>query len=221
MLFMEISNQIKVRLLLTFDKVAFKRFYWFEMKKNEFYWGSAYKSARAEEAMTKIDGIEATITVPDNFDKLSKFHGKYSYHESGAVHYKTHLDNGFSAYREHSKWHLKGDITKPVRFYTILSRTLKFYDRTINNPNKDYNHVLALSFDSKHADNRVYCEFFLSPEGKFDIPETLIKVDKPVVDIATHTLSKNLILVIRHAVMSNMSDWHPDKEIVFMPNNLD
>jgi len=219
---MEIPNQIRVRLLLTFDKVTFKRFYWFEMKDYEFYWGSAYKSARAEETMTKINGTEATITVPDNFDKLPRYHGKYSYHESGAVHYKTQLENGIFVYNEYSKWHLKGDITKPVRFYTILSRTLRHYDSTIKNPNKDNNYALALSFDPKHANDRVCFEFFLSPEGKFDFPETLLKVDIPIVGMVTHTLSKNLILVIRYyAVMSNMSDWHPDKEIAIMPNNLD
>lgn len=219
--FMEIPNQIRLRLLLTLDKATFKRFYWFEMKGKDFYWGSAFKSARIEDSMTKIDGTEATITVPDNFDKLPKFHGKYSYHESGAVHYKTQLESGVSVYSEPSKWHLKGEIIKPVRFYTIFSRTLKHYDKTINNPNKDNNYALALNFDPKHENNRVYFEFFLSPEGKFDVPETLIKVDKPITDIVTHTLSKDLILVVRYAVMANMGNWHPDKEIAIMPNNLD
>jgi hypothetical protein len=218
---MEIPNQIRVRLLLTFDKLTFKKFYWFEAKDNDFYWGSAYKSARSEEAMTKINGTKATITVPDDFDKLPKLHGKYSYHESGTVHYKTLLDNGVSIYNEQSKWHLKGDIKKPVRFYTIFSRTLRHYGKVINNPTKNKSYALALNFDPKHADNRVYFEFFLSPEGTFNIPETLIKVDKPITNVVTHTVSKNLILVLRYAVMGNMGDWHPDKEIAIMPNYFD
>lgn len=104
--FTEIPNQIRVRLLLTFDNVTLKNFYWFEMKDNDFYWGSAYKSSRAEEATTRIDGTSATITVPDNFDALPKLHGKYSYHESGIVHYKSQLYNGISIKNENAKWHL-------------------------------------------------------------------------------------------------------------------
>ncbi len=82
---------------------------------------------------------------------------------------------------------------------------------------------MALNFDPKHAGNRVYFEFFLSPEGTFNIPETLIKMkgNKSITEIVTHTLSKNLILIVRFGVMSNKNDWHPDKEIAIMPTNLD
>ncbi len=70
--FMEISSQILLRLLLTFDNTPFKKFYWFEMRGNDFFWGSAYKSSRAEDAIIKIDGTNTTITVPNDFDKLPK-----------------------------------------------------------------------------------------------------------------------------------------------------
>ena len=115
------------------------------MMGNNFYWGSAYKSVRAEDTITKIDGTRTTITVPNDFDKLPRLSGKYSYHESGATHYKSQLENGISIYSEHSKWQLKGDITKPVRFYTIISRTLKNYDKSISNPTKNNAYALALN----------------------------------------------------------------------------
>lgn len=116
---------------------------------------------------------------------------------------------------------IKGDIAKPVRFYSIFSRTLKHYNEVINNLTKGKSYALALNLDPKHLDSRVYFEFFLSPEGSFAIPETLIKSDKPITQIATHTVNKNLILIVRFAVMGNMKDWHPDKEIAIMPDSLD
>ena len=190
------------------------------MKDDEFYWGSAYKSARADDQKTKIDGTKVTITIPEEFDKLPRLHGKYSYHESGTIHYKTQLQNGIFVYDEHSKWRLKGEITKPVRFYTIISRTLNHYDAIIKNPTKGKTYAQALKFDHNVADKRVYFEFFLSPEGTFNIPETLIKFNKPATEVMTHSLSKNLILIVRFVVVTNLKDWHPDKEIAIIPNDL-
>ncbi len=77
------------------------------MKDNDFYWGSAYKSARSDKASTKFSGTEATITVPENFEILPKLSGKYSYHQSGMTRYKKQLENGLSVYEEHSKGVLK------------------------------------------------------------------------------------------------------------------
>jgi hypothetical protein len=217
---MEIPNVIKLRLLLTVNKTEFKKFYWFEMKGNDFYWGSAYRSARSDKASTKFNGPKAIITIPEDLHLLPRLNGKYSYHQSGTTHYKKQLENGISVYQEHSKWCLKVDIKKPVMFYGLFSRVLKYYDKSIFNPSKDCAFALAINFKPENMENRIYFEFFLSPEGTFKSPEPLIKIDKQITEFITHTISKDLILVIRFAVMSNLANWHPDKEIVFMLDEL-
>jgi hypothetical protein len=217
---MEIPNNIKLRLLLTVNKTDFKRFYWFEMKDSDFFWGSAYKSVRSDKASTKFSGTQATIEVPEDFHLLPRLSGKYSYHQSGTTHYKKQLENGLSVYEEHSKWCLKGDIKKPVRFFALISRALKHYDKSIGNPTKDKTYALGINFKPENLENRVYFEFFLAPEGTFERPEPLIKIDKPITDFITHSVSKDLILVIRFAVMSNLAEWHPDKEIAIIPDEL-
>lgn len=217
---MVVPNQIKVRLLLTLDKIAFRKFYWFEMNNEEFYWGSAYKSARSENTITEIDGTEAIITIPEDFSNLPKYSGKFSYHLSGKTHYKAHIEKNISTYDNHSIWKLKSEITKPVRFYTVISKNLSFYDKTINNLTKGNFSALVLAFDSNVANKRLYFEFFLSPEGTFDVPEPLMKINRPLTDFITHTLSENLILVIRYSVLENFDNWHSDKEITLIPNKL-
>ncbi|KXK39164.1 MAG: hypothetical protein UZ09_BCD002001019 [Bacteroidetes bacterium OLB9] len=80
--------------------------------------------------------------------------------------------------------------------------------------------ALALSFEKDVKEKRVYFEFFLSPPGKFQAPETLLKMDKSVNDIITYTISPELILIVRYAIFSNLNDWHPDKELSIIPNEI-
>jgi hypothetical protein len=219
---MEIPENIRLRLLLTFDKTVFRKFYWFEMKGNDFYWGSAYKSASGNTSIKKEEGdLQTKITIPENFDKLTKLHAKFSYHASGSVHNKTQMGNGLSLYENHSQWLLKEEIKKPVRFYTLISRSLKYYDKIINNPNKDNTYALALYFPTKDEESRMYLEFFLSPEGVFNLPVTLMKGNNTPKNIATHSLNQNLILIVRYAIMANMNDWNPDKEISIILDKLE
>jgi len=80
---------------------------------------------------------------------------------------------------------------------------------------------MVLKFPSNATNKRIYFEFFLSPEGNFLEPETLIKTSNAKMNIATQTIGPNLILVIRYAVMGNQKEQHLDKEIAILPDNLD
>lgn len=218
---MEIPTQIRIRLLLTFGKEIFYKFYWFEMKDDDFYWGSAYQANHSEKTSTSFSNTEKlTIQVPEDFNKLEKNSGKYSYHESGQVHYKINLKDGSSNYRNISNWALKNEISEPVRFFTVLSRTLKHYNKEIKNLTKDNSYALAINFPEDVKDKRVYFEFFLSPPGSFPIPETLLKIDGSLNDIVFHTISPNLILGIRHGIFENLNDWHPDKELSIITDDI-
>jgi len=217
---MEIPNQIRVRLLFTYNKEKFFKFYWFEMKGDDFYWGSAYKANHSEKTSTDFNGTEVKIEIPEDFNELEKTSGKYSYHESGQVHYKLNLKDGKSNYNNISNWIKKDKIDKPTRFFTVLSRTLNHYNKEIPNLTKGNSYALALNFDKEVKKKRVYFEFFLSPPGKFQPPETLIKMNGIANDIAIHTISPELILIVRFAVFENLNDWHPDKELSIITNEI-
>ncbi len=217
---MEIPKHIKLRLLLSFEETILRKFYWFEMKQNDFYWGSAYKSARFQNSGMKKGDENVVFTIPDDFDSLPKLPGKYSYHESGQTHYKSHSTDGSSNFEEHSIWKVKDKISQPVRFYATIGRTLENYSEVIKNPTKGKSYALILRFPSSSANKRVYFEFFLSPIGTFPIPETLLKFKTGNLDTVTHTIGENLVLIIRYAVMANANEWHPDKEIAIIPDDL-
>ncbi|MBP6022719.1 hypothetical protein [Ferruginibacter sp.] len=217
---MEVPKNIKLRLILSFEETILRKFYWFEMKENDFYWGSAYKSARFENTNMKKGDEKVVFTIPDDFDLLPKLPGKYSYHESGKTHYKSHSLDGSSNFEEHAIWKVKDKITEPVRFYATIGRTLENYSELIANPTKGKSNALILKFPSNSASKRVYFEFFLSPIGTFPTPETLLKFDAGNMEMTTHTMSDNLVLIIRYGVMSNVNDWHPDKEIAIIPDTL-
>ncbi|MFC6267460.1 hypothetical protein [Frigoriflavimonas asaccharolytica] len=211
---MEIPTQIRIRLLFTFGKEIFYKFYWFEMKDDDFYWGSAYQANYSEKTSTSFNKAEKlSIQVPEDFNKLVKNSGKYSYHEDGQVHFKINLKDGSSNYKNLTNWPLKDEISKPTRFFTVLSRTLKHYNKEIENLTKTNSNALVINFPEDVKDKRVYFEFFLSPLGNFPIPETLLKINGDLNDIIQHTISPNLILLIRHGIFENLNDSHPDKEL--------
>lgn len=130
------------------------------------------------------------------------------------------MKTGESNYDNISEWVKKSNIDKPTRFFTVLSRTLKHYDKPILNLTKDNSYGLALNFDNKVKEKRVYFEFFLSPPGKFEPPETLLKIEGTANNIVTHTISPDLILIVRYAVFGNLNDWHPDKELSIITNEI-
>jgi hypothetical protein len=117
--FIEIPDNIKFRLLLSFEENKHRKFYWFEMKDDEFYWGSSYKVSRMEIPQADIKGKQITITVPDNYNNLPKISGKYSYHKSGKKHYKLHMPDNTTQNIEEAIWKVKEGIVKPTTVLAI------------------------------------------------------------------------------------------------------
>ncbi|MCE4064621.1 hypothetical protein LXM63_05895 [Chryseobacterium gleum] len=218
---METPEQIRIRLLLTFGKEVFYKFYWFEMKGDDFYWGSAYKANHSEKTTTSFNKTKILkIEVPKDFNELEKNSGKYSFHESGQVHYKINLKDGTSDYKNITNWLKKDEIKCPVRFFTVLSRTLKHYNKQIGNPNKGGSYAIALNFTNEMKEKKVYFEFFLSPPGKFPIPDTLLEMNNNVNNIICQSISSDLVLIVRYAILENFQNFHPEKELSIIENNI-
>lgn len=217
---MEIPNKVNIRLVFKFsNEDDFNKFYWFRMNNGELYWGNPKKS-RLHHYDIKPENQTAQITIPENIDDFPLVESKTSYHKSGEVHIKKIFDNGEVSYEGKNKWLLKDEINKPVNILTVISAVINLHKEKIVNPNRKKHHSIRIHIPENCLDKRFYMECYLCPEGKFDFPEPLLKVQIPHENIATMSLSQNIILVIRFAILDVLTDWHPEKEISFLPINL-
>lgn len=211
---------MKTRILFTIDQVTFFRFYWFEMRGNDLYWGSSYKSARGDKTKTKINGTTAILKVPEDFENIEKVMGKYSYHESGIVHYKKDLAGTKTEAENRVKWAKKEEIKEPLRFFAIISKTLKHYDLKISTPTKGKANAIIFKNDENDQNKRMYLEFFITPPGSFQAIEPLIKIDGKLDKIVHQSLNDKLILIIRYGILQNLNDRRPDIEITIIPDEI-
>ena len=70
------------------------------------------------------------------------------------------------------------------------------------------------------SNNWLYFEFFLSPKGNFVAPKPLLRTVKKFNGYTTHSISPDLILIVRYGIISALEGWHPEIEITFIPNEL-
>jgi hypothetical protein len=212
-------EKIRIRLVFKFKDELFTRFYWFEMRNDELYWGTPYKS-KAFDITSKIEDNKMNITIPQNFDDLPLVEIKNSYHKSGQVHLKKTDKEGKVQYSEPNHWPIKEQIQKPVNIYTVISKVIKHYDKKIVNPDKGKSYSIRFPITDEFKDKRFYMECYLCPEGAFEFPKPLLLTNIPKENIATISLNKNLILVVRFAMFDSLLDWHPDKEISLLPTKI-
>lgn len=168
----------------------------------------------------KTENQSFEITIPENFEDFPHVESKVSYHKSGEVHIKKIFDNGEISYEGRNKWLLKDEIDKPVNILTILSARINLHTEKIVNPDRKKNYSIRIQIPEDCLEKRFYMECFLCPEGQFDFPEPLLKVQIPKQNIVTMSLSQNIILVMRFALLDVLTDWHLDKEFSFLPIDL-
>ena len=84
----------------------------------------------------------------------------------------------------------------------------------------EYNTIL--NFNPVDASKRVYFEFYLTPPGVFNFPNDFeiayFGDNEKITQCVTHSMNKNLILLIRFAIIE--FDWHNDLEITLVPNEI-
>lgn len=215
---MTIPDKTNLRLVFKINDEYFTKYYWFRMRNDELYWGSPYKS-RIYDFTAEIKDNKTNITIPDDFDELPPVDSHISYHKSGQVHIKN-ITKDKERYSKPNQWPLKNEIVGPVNIFTTLSKVINHYDEKISNPDRKKNRSIRFGIPIEATAMRFYMECFLCPAGTFDFPMPTLQVPLEALGVVNHSLNKDLVLVIRYAIVDVLLDWHPDKELSFLPTSF-
>ena len=211
---MDIPNRVLIRMYLHFGG-KYRKFYWFEMKEDELYWGqSLKKSPLHSQSVESANTI--TVTVPEDFKEYEEVNTKYSYHRSGKVHIKEQKQGSQPVYSDITSWKRKQDIDRPHRIESLITAQLSHYSETVERPKsnlKKDEYSICIDFGEEDVSTeRLYLEFYVSPEGTFEFPNALLSTEKlPIV--LTHSLSPHLILVVGLTTMKGLENWQPNVSI--------
>jgi len=210
----------KIRLLFQTNDSEYRRFYWFKLKDGDFYWGSSEKTTAIMEKATLFtpDKNIINLNVPANYELAKKVYSKYSYHEDGKVHQKITDQTNGNLYKSITKWTNIDEITEPKRFMAIVSRQLQFYKTYNKKLNSENSRAIVIRFKPKELEYRFYLEFFICRKGESIFPETLIKLSNCKIQYIFESLSADLYLCIRFVNILGLELWHPEKQIVIIPN---
>jgi hypothetical protein len=142
---------------------------WFEPRGNDLYWGSPTPGRSFGTAPLIVKDGKISITIPKSFDHIKPEQSKFSYHESGQVHVKrTGIIDG-----EVGRITRPRDLQSPIRLGTLITKRADLYKvgRDLRRGNAA---ALLLRLEDSAECRRHYFEFFLTPEGTFDLPSALL-----------------------------------------------
>lgn len=210
----------KVRVLWEVNG-SYRKFYWFEMRDKDLYWGPSGKVTKKLVSQNIEENYNVKISIPSSISFDDKCYMKFSYHNSGIVHIKKETTNEIE-YDEIYKWIPKEEINEPKRFLALISKTINNYEEYNKKLTKDDSNAIVYKLGPNDLEKRHYFEFFISPEGIYNPPQLLIKSKNEFTELLpiTVSLNKDFILVIRQFIFEGLDDWHPDKEIFFITKDL-
>jgi hypothetical protein len=208
----------RIRMLFKTGEQEFRRFYWFELKGKDFYWGPSTKAAQENTAITFSTPNEGQITIPGTLEFANKTDSKYSYHESGKVHLKKVIPNKSPIYEDHSTWKLKDEINGLTRFFALITKPVSEYESYNKKISSGGSKAFIIDATTNSCTTRLYIEFFLSPIGTFTFPPSILEGKLAVAQQIK--LDDRLSLVVGLNHMKGMDEWHVDKEIAFIPDKV-
>jgi len=211
---------MKFRILFTCDQLQYIPFYWFEIKGDDLYWGTLNKGLRLKPPTLSFLGNVGKINLVKDFRAFPEKAGKYSYHKSGQIHYKRSKNEDEIVYENVLKWPLKKDITYPIRFYVVITSVLNLYNNFTNNLIKSKYCSMAINLLPENLNQRLYFEFFLSPNGNFPKPTPMLELNPPLLNEFAFALNDRLNIFVNYGTLGNFSDWNPDLEISFLPSKI-
>lgn len=200
-----------------------KRFFWFEYKENNLYWGSSTKQHQIKsdrgfhDVFIDSDTGRVIIDEPikENVKKI-KFN-KFSFHTSGEAHNREVDIDGKQAEPYKFRWIKFEDIIKSEIFFVVISRPIELYEDYTNKITKGKSHAILVELFENELKRRSMFEFYLSPIDKFEpvslfIPDNNIKFYK-------YKLNEKINLVFRCVIFDkndSINSWQIDKELVYI-----
>lgn len=183
---------------------------WFEPRGNDVYWGSPSPGRSPGSSPMVVEGGRTSISIPLNLDHIEPQQSKFSYHESGQIHVKrAGVIDG-----EIGRVTPSAALQVPICLGTLITKKAELY-KAGRGLQRGGAAALLLRLEGGAERVRHYFEFFLSPEGTFDLPPMLLAphvTDHHIV--FTQSMSSHVILAIRHLQCGQeFSDTAPDVEI--------
>lgn len=206
----------KFRILLL-NENTYRRFWWFEMRGDDLYWGPSSKGF--DTPPISFSGETATISIPETIKSFEKSSMKASYHKSGEFHIKKISTTGLEQTSDKMRWRAKDKIAEPFRFCTVITKPMSFYEEHTSSLTKDRAIAIAYRIPTQFLNCRHYFEFFISREGEYPWPEPLLKMPTPVKDeLNCYSFNFEYILVIRDLRFPqnhSLNNFHPSVEFSF------
>lgn len=221
---MEIPDKIKVKIFFKIEN-ELRYFYYFTMNKDNLYWGHGKKiSVLSHNHKTIEPGKNLSIELPKYTDKEEKIDFKHSYHSSGETHCKETTSSSIK-YTNTRIWPIKKEIRSPKMIYALITSHISEYPVYTKNPQSGNTHAICIDLKRSNGfpiiDKRFYFDFHLSPEGKYLLEKPLVKFpDEWTFGWITHSLSQEMILVIRFCQILTQNDVNGKFEIGFQRDNL-
>lgn len=210
-------NQTRLRILIKTGENEFRKFYWFEMKDKELYWGSSSKMKNHIAPVKSDSDNKIKVQIPREFHESKIAAQKFSYHKSGQLHVKSDSDN---CYKKLSVWCGKEDIKISKRFFVVESKTVSNYPLYLkNNLTANKTNVIAIEFPRELMDSRLYIEFYICPLDHFDPKPPLLFRLKSMRHFF-HRLNNDLLLAGVFSIITIPEDQAKDYEFSFVPDIL-
>jgi hypothetical protein len=187
-----------------------KALFWFTVNEEGFYYGPSQKSSGISETLKNTNNL-LHLKMPDVTNK--EFDTHFSWHKSGDTHIKKLRKGDKNLYVPiFDKKSSLASIDKPVRISVNLTGKLFLYPDYNKKLVKNGDRAFIIRFDEKDFVKRLYIEFYVSPEGVFDFPETLIKLSENTeMGIVCENIDEKIILVVRYALIDNIPTINDDQ----------
>ena len=202
----------KLRILLDAND-SLRRFYWFECRGDDVYWGFSGPHV-------STDGVAFSGSTLDleraSWVTSDVSHAKASFHESGQFHVERIDSSGRRSLESRMNWRPTHRLNQPFRLMTLITKAPVSYEAFSGSPTRGRSHAAIVKVENPHV--RHYVEFYLSPEGEFLRPTPLFASSEVVADapLLTQSLSEKLILVVRMLAFRPehpLNAWKPDRQL--------
>jgi hypothetical protein len=177
------------------------------------YWGQPQgKTIKGADAT--LDERSLRLYVPDESEVVDSQPFKASFHASGQFH----LKRGTEILDAPQHWRPKHEIKAPYRVAALLSRHPVLYEPYPSSRSliRGRTWAFVLRANQEQETTRYFFEFFVTPEGHFPTPPPLLEGAVETTQPYTFSLNEQLILVVRHFVLSKnspLASWHPELEV--------
>ncbi|MFT6922038.1 MAG: hypothetical protein ACJA1C_001036 [Crocinitomicaceae bacterium] len=214
------TDKSKLRIYLSTSENEHRKFYWFQMKDEDCYWGNSANRKHSFCSLVDIKQQGFSIQTPKSFKKSQDKTSKYSLHESGQFHIKQVVDGKFTKAKSIENW---GENVETTLLFSVLAQPFTHYPVEGKKLTRDNSFGRAIVLDGEAANRRLFSEFYLTKVNANSREVSLPKFPMSIANEAIHhnffPLNSEYYILMRYVMFEKLENWHPDKELIFLTNN--